>query len=106
MLARFARSLDENDEEEVCNFFLSTLSQVYAPHSEYFSQSELENFRVGMENKLVGIGALLSMEDGAAKIQGLVVGGPAHKGGELQNGDKIVAWKYSKWSMGKPNGQK
>ena len=42
---RFMRSLDENDEEEVCNFLLSTLSQVYDPHSEYFSQSELENFR-------------------------------------------------------------
>lgn len=87
---RFSRSLDENDEEEVCNFFMSSLAQVYDPHSEYFSQSELENFRVGMENKLVGIGALLSMEDGAAKIQGLVVGGPAHKGGELQINDRIV----------------
>ena len=87
---RFMRSLDENDEEEVCNYFLSTLSQVYDPHSEYFSQSELENFRVGMENKLIGIGALLSMEDGAAKIQGLVVGGPAQKGGELQNNDRII----------------
>lgn len=87
---RFMETLDENDEEEACNFFLSTLSQVYDPHSEYFSQSELENFRVGMQNKLVGIGALLSMDDGAAKIQGLVVGGPADRGGELQIGDRIV----------------
>ena len=88
---RFMRSLDENDEEEVCNFFMSTLAQVYDPHSEYFSQSELENFRVNMGNKLVGIGALLSTEDsGAAKIQGIVVGGPADKAGELQIDDRIV----------------
>ena len=87
---RFMETLDENDEEEACNFFLSTLSQVYDPHSEYFSQSELENFRVGMQNKLVGIGALLGMDDGAAKIQGLVVGGPADRGGQLQIGDRIV----------------
>ncbi len=88
---RFMRSLDENDEEEICNFFMSTLSQVYDPHSEYFSQSELENFRVNMGNKLVGIGALLSTEDGgAAKIQGIVVGGPADKAGELQINDRIV----------------
>jgi carboxyl-terminal processing protease len=85
------RSLDENDDEEICNFFMSTLSQVYDPHSEYFSQSELENFRVNMGNKLVGIGALLSTDDGgAAKIQGIVVGGPADKAGELQINDRIV----------------
>ena len=83
-------TLDKNDKEEACNFFLSTLSQVYDPHSEYFSQSELENFQVNMQNKLVGIGALLQMDDGAAKIQGLVVGGPADRGGELQIGDRIV----------------
>ena len=88
---RFMRSLDENDEEEICNFFLSNLAQVYDPHSEYFSQSELENFRVNMGNKLVGIGALLSTDDGgAAKIQGIVVGGPADKAGELQIDDRIV----------------
>jgi len=88
---RFMRSLDENDEEEICNFLLSNLSQVYDPHSEYFSQSELENFRVNMGNKLVGIGALLGTDDGgAAKIQGIVVGGPADKAGELQINDRIV----------------
>ena len=87
---RFMETLDKNDKEEACNFFLSTLSQVYAPHFEYFSQSELENFQVNMQNKLVGIGALLQMDDGAAKIQGLVVGGPADRGGELQIGDRIV----------------
>ena len=87
---RFMETLDKNDKEEACNFFLSTLSQVYDPHSEYFSQSELENFQVNMQNKLVGIGALLQMDDGAAKIQGLVVGGPADRGGELQIGDRIV----------------
>ena len=87
---RFMETLDKNDKEEACNFFLSTLSQVYDPHSEYFSQSELENFQVNMQNKLVGIGALLQMDDGAVKIQGLVVGGPADRGGELQIGDRIV----------------
>ena len=93
---RFMETLDKNDKEEACNFFLSTLSQVYDPHSEYFSQSELENFQVNMQNKLVGIGALLQMDDGAAKIQGLVVGGPADRGGELQIGDRIVGVSQGK----------
>ena len=85
------RDLEDTDEEEVANFFLSSLAQAYDPHSEYFSQSELENFEIGMKNELVGIGALLSKDEGgAAEIQGLVVGGPADKGGELKPFDRIV----------------
>jgi carboxyl-terminal processing protease len=87
---RFLKSLDENDEEDICNIFLSSLAGVYDPHSEYFSQSELENFQIGMSNHLIGIGALLRTEEGAAKIEGLVVGGPAEKAGELQINDRVV----------------
>ena len=87
---RFALSLESNDEEDISNFFLSALSHVYDPHSEYFSASEVENFQNGMRNFLYGIGALLRMDDGAAMIEGIVVGGPASKQGELQLGDRIV----------------
>ena len=87
---RFLLSLDENDEEDICNIFLSSLAGVYDPHSEYFSQSELENFQIGMSNHLIGIGALLRTDEGAAKIEGLVVGGPAEKAGELQIKDRVI----------------
>jgi len=82
--------LSENDEEDVVNIFLTALTNVYDPHSDWFSQSELENFTIGMKNSLVGIGALLSMKEGAAEIQGLVINGPAERGGELKVGDRIV----------------
>ncbi|MEM9479340.1 MAG: carboxy terminal-processing peptidase [Verrucomicrobiota bacterium] len=88
--SRFYKSLEENDEEDICNYFLSALATVYDPHSEYLSQSELENFTIGMNNQLFGIGALLGMDEGAAKIQGLVVNGPAEKAGELKVNDRIV----------------
>ncbi len=86
------KDLQENDEEEITNFFLSALAEAYDPHSDYFSQSELEDFEISMKNELIGIGALLSKDDeGAAEIQGLVVGGPADKAGELKAFDRIVA---------------
>jgi len=88
---RFVESLDENDTEEVVDFFLSSLAATYDPHSDYFSQSETDNFDIQMRKNLQGIGALLSMEDGAAEIKGIVVGGPADKQGELALGDRIVA---------------
>ncbi len=87
---RFRKSLDENDDEDVVNFFLSSLAAAYDPHSEYMSPSENENFHVGMKNSLVGIGALLSKKDDAVEIQGIVIGGPADKSGLLKERDKIV----------------
>lgn len=88
---RVLESINGNDVEDVAVMFIKSLSRAYDPHSEYFSQSQYDNFRIQMNKSLQGIGAMLqSEEDGTASIQGLVVGGPAHKGGELQVMDRIV----------------
>ncbi|MEZ5304208.1 MAG: carboxy terminal-processing peptidase [Verrucomicrobiales bacterium] len=87
---RFFQQLEQNEEEDVNNYFLSSLAMAYDPHSEYFSHSEQENFFQQMDHQLFGIGALLQMEDGAAEIKGIVVGGPADQGGELRIKDRII----------------
>ncbi len=88
---RVLESVNGNDAEDVAVMFIKSLSRAYDPHSEYFSQSQYDNFRIQMNKSLEGIGAMLqSEEDGTASIQGLVVGGPAHKGGDLQVMDRIV----------------
>ncbi|MEM8954188.1 MAG: carboxy terminal-processing peptidase [Verrucomicrobiota bacterium] len=88
---RVLTSLEDNDKEEVVNYFLTALSMAFDPHSDYFSHRELENFQISMKHSLTGIGAMLSMADGMAEIQGLVVNGPAHKSKNLQVKDRIVA---------------
>ncbi len=88
---RILDSLKDNTTEDIAGFYLKSLSHTYDPHSDYFTQSEYENFQIQMSKNLQGIGALLSVTDeGYAEIRGLVVGGPAHQGGELQVGDKII----------------
>ena len=88
---RFLRSIGEADEEDVANYFLSAVAAAHDPHTDYMSTREMERFRSGMSNSLVGIGALLQAEDdGATKIMGIVVGGPADKQGELKLNDRIV----------------
>ncbi len=87
---RFLDTMNENDEEDVANFFLSALSQAYDPHSEYFSAPEKDNFDIEMNKRLQGIGAVLSMKDGAAEIERLVAGAPAHLSGQLKVHDRIV----------------
>ena len=89
---RYLESVKQEDKEDIANLFLTALATAYDPHSEYFSQSELDSFQTNMKKKLQGIGALLSMKDNrSAEIQGIVVGGPADKSGELNVGDRIVA---------------
>ena len=88
---RILDSLKGNTTEDIAGFFLKSLAHTYDPHSDYFTQSEYNNFRISMKKQLTGIGALLSMTDeGYAEIRGLVVGGPAHQAGELQVGDRII----------------
>ena len=88
---RMLKSLEEETREDQASTFLSALAQSYDPHSEYMSQRALDNFNIQMGLSLVGIGAELRSEDGYAKIQRLVPGGPAERGGELKVNDRIVA---------------
>jgi len=90
---RVLESLDENDTEDVVDFFLSSLSSAYDPHTEYMSVNEMENFNIQMKHQLVGIGAMLGIDDvtEVAVIQGIVVNGPADKQGQLKLNDKIIA---------------
>ena len=88
---RLLESIDENDTKDVVNFFLSSLATAYDPHTEYMSTDESDNFKIHMSHQLVGIGALLGQKDDGAEIQGIVVGGPADKQGELKLNDRIIA---------------
>jgi carboxyl-terminal processing protease len=88
---RIARNVHEEDKEEQMKLFLDALAQTYDPHSEYLSKADLKNFNINMGLSLVGIGAMLRTEDGYAKIESLVPGGPAQVDGHLKVGDRITA---------------
>lgn len=87
---RLLRSLHEQTKDDQAKFFINTLAQVYDPHSEYMSPSELKNFGIEMKLSLVGIGAMLRSEDGYAKIVELIPGGPAAMQGELKIDDRVA----------------
>ncbi len=98
---RFLSSVKDVDDEEVANYFLSAVARAYDPHTDYMSFREMNRFKDGMKNELVGIGALLQgEEDGATKIKGIVVGGPADRAGALKLNDRVVA--VDTMNTGKP----
>jgi carboxyl-terminal processing protease len=88
---RLARNVHEQDKDEQMKLYLDALAQAYDPHSEYLSKADMKNFSINMGLSLVGIGAMLRSEDGYAKIESLVVGGPAQTDGRLKVGDRITA---------------
>lgn len=79
------------DNEDVLEIYLTALAHVYDPHSDYMNKLQADNFAIGMNLSLFGIGALLTTDlDGYCKIQELKPG-PAMNSKKLNAGDRIVA---------------
>ncbi|MCP4180692.1 MAG: tail-specific protease [bacterium] len=83
--------LTENESIDVLEIYLSTLSHIYDPHSSYLSPQSSENFNIQMQLSFVGIGALLSSEDGYTKVEKIIPGGPAERANQLESTDRIIA---------------
>ena len=88
---QFLLVLEDSDAEFVLQRYFTAFAQSYDPHSEYMTPSTSEDFEISMKLTLGGIGALLQSEDGAAKIEKIIPGGPAARDGRLKAGDKIIA---------------
>jgi carboxyl-terminal processing protease len=87
----YLHHLGENDAISVLELYLSSLQRVYDPHSAYMSPNSEEDFNISMKLSLVGIGAVLSSDDGYTKIVKLIPGGPAERDGRLKPEDRIIA---------------
>jgi carboxyl-terminal processing protease len=88
---RMLKNLGEIDGNDLAEIFLSTISRLYDPHSTYFSAATYEDFGIQMKLQLVGIGALLGVEDDICVVKEIIPGGPADLGRELKPNDKILA---------------
>ena len=80
----------KTNERDIFQTFLSTVAKTVDPHTAYFSPRDSENFNMGLSLSLQGIGAQLTTEDEYTKIVELIKGGPAEKGEELKQGDRII----------------
>jgi carboxyl-terminal processing protease len=93
---QLVKNLEERDDNDVLQLFLNAVAQTYDPHSEYLGKGDLESFEINMRLSLTGIGAELRVEDGYAKIERLIPGGPAQMSGKVSVGDRIAAVSQGK----------
>src|SRR3974390_1408591 len=90
------KGVEERDDEDLSQLFLNSVAQSYDPLSEYLGRSDLESFEINMRLSLTGIGAELRSEDGYAKVERLIPGGPAQMSGRITVGDRVGAGAQGK----------
>lgn len=96
---QYVATLTEPDEESVLQNYFSAVCRAYDPHSDYMSPASKEDFDMDMNLTLCGVGAVLSMDDGALKIVEIMSGGPIDRDGRIKEGDKIVGVKQGDGAM-------
>jgi carboxyl-terminal processing protease len=87
---RMLKTVGETDGNELAESYLSTIAGLYDPHSTYFSADTYEDFGIQMKLQLVGIGAMLGLEDDTCVVKEIVPGGPADLNRQLKPNDKII----------------
>jgi carboxyl-terminal processing protease len=88
---RILKTVGETDGSDLSESFLGTIAGLYDPHSTYMSADYLEDFSIQMKLQLVGIGAMLGLEDDTCTVKEIVPGGPADLNRQLKPNDKIIA---------------
>lgn len=85
------KRLKQFNNEDVFQLYINALTELYDPHTNYFSPRNSENFNINMRLSLEGIGAMLKLEGEYVTVERLITAGPAEKQGDLQPNDKIVS---------------
>jgi carboxyl-terminal processing protease len=89
---RMLKNLGDIETSDIQEMFLTSLTRMYDPHSDYFSADTYQDFSIQMKLSLVGIGAVLGIEeDGYCIVREVVAGGPAYNSGQIHVNDKIVS---------------
>ena len=88
--SRWIENIREFEASDVQEIYLTTLTQMFDPHTTFLNIKEKERFDQAMNNEFVGIGARLQDEDGYCTIKELLPGGPAEACRQLEPEDIIL----------------
>ncbi|WP_209916952.1 carboxy terminal-processing peptidase [Chryseobacterium jejuense] len=73
--------------------YMNAYTEVFDPHTNYYSPKDKEDFDTQFTGKVIGIGALIQEKKGNLFLGALTIGAPAWKSKQLSEGDKILKVK-------------
>ncbi|MBI1938074.1 MAG: carboxy terminal-processing peptidase [Ignavibacteriales bacterium] len=86
----FHKIILQYESEDVFSLYVNSFTQVFDPHTDYFSPAASDNFNIAMKLSLEGIGATLRSENDYTIVTNIIAGGPAAKSGSVHQEDKII----------------
>lgn len=92
-------AIADPDEEAILQAYMSAICRALDPHTDYMSPVSRDEFEIEMSLSLSGVGAELTMDDGALKITRVTPGGPLDVDGRVKAGDKIVGVRQAGGEM-------
>jgi len=81
----------QSQNDDVFQLYINSFAEAVDPHTTYFSPKSSEDFKIDLTLSLEGIGAQLSLDNDYTKVSKIITGGPAEKGGQLKENDRIIA---------------
>lgn len=87
---KWYKRMQKLDRTKRMETYLNAVTNVFDPHTGYYSPKEKQNFDIQMSGKLEGIGARLQSDGEKTSVTEIVPGGPAWKEGTLQAKDVIL----------------
>ena len=87
---RFQKTISQFNSEDVFEIFINSYTELYDPHTNYFSPVNADKFEINMSKTFEGIGARLQQDIEYTTIYQVMPGGPAYRSKELEKGDKII----------------
>lgn len=73
--------------------YMNAYTEVFDPHTNYYSPKDKEDFDTQFKGSIIGIGALIQEKKGYLYLGALTIGAPAWKSKQLSEGDKILKVK-------------
>ncbi|QOW11123.1 tail-specific protease [Kaistella flava (ex Peng et al. 2021)] len=75
--------------------YMNAYTEVFDPHTNYYSPKNKEDFDTQFKGKIIGIGAVIQERKGNLYLGELTIGAPAWKSKQLTSGDKILKVRSS-----------
>lgn len=87
------RRFKKRDKSKVFTVYMNAYTEVFDPHSNYYSPDDKSDFDAAFSGHITGIGAQISEKKGRLFIGPLVVGAPAWKSKKIEEGDEVLKVK-------------